>query len=93
MTPPIRHDEVQHKFYVEIDGKEAHLIYAMAGPTTLDFRHTFVPPELRGRHLAEQLVQAGFAFAREGRYQVIPTCSYVQRRVERDPELKALTIT
>jgi len=91
-TLPIRHDETQHKFFVELDGKEAHLIYTVVDPATLDFRHTFVPPELRGRQLAEQLVQAGFAYAREQGYRVIPTCSYVQRRVERDPDLRALTV-
>jgi len=91
MTTAIRHDEQGGKFYVEVDGKEAHLIYAVVDGATLDFRHTFVPPELRGRQLAEQLVAAGFAYAREHGYRVVPTCSYVQRRVERDPDLKALT--
>jgi hypothetical protein len=90
-TPPILHDETQHKFFVELDGQEAHLIYAVVDPTTLDFRHTFVPPELRGRQLAERLVKAGFAYARARGYRVIPTCSYVQRRVEQDPDLRALS--
>jgi predicted GNAT family acetyltransferase len=91
MTAAIRHDERLGKFSVEIDGKEAHLSYTVVDGTTLDVRHTFVPPELRGRQLAEQLVAAGFAYAREHGYRVVPTCSYVQRRVERDPDLKALT--
>ena len=91
MTAAIRHDEQQGKFYVEVDGKEAHLIYHVVDGTTLDFRHTFVPPELRGRQLAEQLVAAGFDYAREHGYRVVPTCSYVQRRVDRDPALKGLT--
>jgi len=90
-TLPIRHDETQHKFFVELDGQEAHLRYAVVDPTTLDFRHTFVPPELRGRQLAEQLVRAGFDYARAKGYRVLPTCSYVQRRVEQEPELRALT--
>jgi len=90
-TPPIRHDEKQRKFLIELDGQEAHLIYAVVDPTRLDFRHTFVPPELRGRRLAEQLVHAGFEYARAKGYRVIPTCSYVRRRVEQDPELRPLT--
>lgn len=91
MTAAIRHDERLGKFSIELDGSEAYLSYTVVDGTTLDFRHTFVPPELRGRQLAERLVAAGFAYAREHGYRVVPTCSYVQRRVERDAALRALT--
>jgi predicted GNAT family acetyltransferase len=93
MTAAVQHDVQLGKFFVEIDGKEAHLLYTEIDDATLDFRHTFVPPELRGRQLAEQLVQAGFDYAREHGFRVVPTCSYVQRRAERDPDLKALTVS
>ncbi len=88
----IRHDEDRHTFSVVIEGREAHLVYARAGEQVLDFRHTFVPRELRGRRIAQRLVEHAFAYAREHGYRVIPTCSYVQRMVERTPGFAELTI-
>ncbi|MGD2135636.1 MAG: GNAT family N-acetyltransferase [Gemmatimonadales bacterium] len=90
MEIDIRHDEAQHKFVAKVDGNEAHLTYTTVDDETLEFRHTFVPSELRGRKLARQLVDAGFAYAREHGYTVIPTCSYVAKVVERTPAYQEL---
>lgn len=91
MNPEIYHDERQGRFCAVIDGAEAYLSYVQTDERTLDFRHTFVPEELRGRQLAEQLVRYGFAFAKGQGFRVIPTCPYVRRLVGRDPDLQALT--
>ncbi len=47
------------------------------------FTHTFVPPELRGRGLAEKLVRTGLEQARADRRKVVPECSYVAAFIER----------
>ncbi len=44
---------------------------------TLDFYHTYVPPKVRERGLAEKIVETGFRYAKEHGFKVIPTCSYV----------------
>lgn len=90
MSLDIVHDDANHRFAAEADGREAHLVYAVVDGETLDFRHTFVPPELRGRNLARQLVDAGFAYARENGYRVIPTCSYVANVVRQTPAYQEL---
>lgn len=87
----ITHDESASKFFVVIDGAEAHLVYRRVDADTVDFVHTFVPPEHRGRGIAEALVRHAFAFARTHGLHVIPSCWYVRRLAERDPELGALT--
>jgi predicted GNAT family acetyltransferase len=52
--------------------------------------HTFVPGELRGRGLAEQLVRAALEHARAEKLRVVPACSYVAKYIERHPEYRAL---
>lgn len=87
----IRHDEDAGRFVSELDGAEAYLRYRLVDDQTVDFRSTFVPRELRGRGVAEQLVRAGFAWAESEGLRVIPTCSYVQRLVAQHPGLRART--
>ena len=91
MTPKVQHDEKARKFFTVVDGHEAHLTYAVANETTLDYQHTYVPPELRGRQLAQELVAAAFAYARDKGFKVIPSCTYVQRQAERNEEYGKLT--
>ncbi|MGD8726507.1 MAG: GNAT family N-acetyltransferase [Gemmatimonadales bacterium] len=88
----VRHDREARRFFTVIDGKEAYLAYADAGDGTLDYRHTFVPPALRGRQVAKLLVAAAFDHARANDLRVIPTCSYVAKQVERHPEYRELTV-
>ena len=90
-APTVRHDGDQGRFVVEIAGAEAYMRYRRSGDETVDFLSTFVPPALRGRGLAEQIVRAGFAWAEAEGLTVVPRCSYVQRLARQDPALEALT--
>lgn len=72
----VRHDEEAHRFVVEIRGQEAYLAYTQQG-NVLDFYHTLVPETLRGQGLAEKVVKAGFDYAKEKGFKVLPTCAYV----------------
>ena len=84
----IQHDEQGHKFYTVIDGHEAHVTYQPAGDQTFDFQHTYVPEELRGRHVAEDLVRHALDETLRRGYQFIPTCPFVRHFVERHPEYR-----
>jgi uncharacterized protein len=48
--------------------------------------HTYTPPELRGRGIAGQLVQAMVADAREQGFRIVPRCPYVADWFDRHPE-------
>lgn len=48
--------------------------------------HTLVPPEIGGRGIAAQLVEALVAHAREQGFKVKPVCSYVVKAFEKHPE-------
>lgn len=40
--------------------------------------HTFVPPEMRGQGVAQQLIEAVVADAREQGFTIVPRCSYAE---------------
>jgi predicted GNAT family acetyltransferase len=86
MDSPVHHDPERGTFTAGVDGAEGVLEYARSGPTTVEFTHTFVPPALRGRGIAERLVIAGLSWAREQGLRVIPSCPYVAAWLGRHPE-------
>jgi len=88
-VPAVSHDAGARRFRVELDGRVAVLDYEADGGV-LAFTHTFVPPELRGRGLAERLVRAGLAHARATRQLVRPDCSYVAAFVAKHAEFRDL---
>ncbi len=87
----VEHDAVQQRFAATLaDGSVAELRYHRAG-TILDFYHTFVPEAFRTEGVAEQVVLAGFQYARQAGYRVIPSCPYVSRGfLRRHPEFADL---
>ena len=82
---PVRHNPAASRFEAEIDGHLAVADYVQAGDRMI-FTHTFVPPELRGRGVAEALVRPALEEARRTGRRVVPQCSYVARFIERHPE-------
>ncbi|KAK1276851.1 Acetyltransferase [Acorus gramineus] len=62
--------------------------------TTMDILHTYVPSSARGQGLASRLCTAAFRHARDRRYSVIPTCSYVSETfLPRNPSWKPFIYT
>jgi len=74
----IEHQAAQQRFVLTQDNATALLEYQLDG-LTINFYHTFVPPEFRGKGLAEQLVRHALNWARTENYQLTASCSYVQR--------------
>lgn len=48
--------------------------------------HTLVPREIGGQGVAARLVEKLVSDAREQGFRIRPTCSYVERKFERNPE-------
>jgi len=88
-APTIRHDQAAHRFETTVDGYNSVLEYDVDGERAV-FTHTFVPPELRGRGIAEKLVRAGLAWAQGEGKRVVPACSYVDIFIQRHPEFQSL---
>lgn len=79
----IRHDQVGHQFETTVNGDRAYLAYMDLGKQTLDIYRTFVPNSLRGQGVAAALTEHALQYAERLGYTVIPSCSYVERYMER----------
>lgn len=89
MNLVIEHDTENKRFFSIIEGKTAKLDYRiLPDGKTLDYVHTYVPPELRGRQIAGQIVKVALDYAKEKHYKVIPSCSFVHSYIENHPEYK-----
>ncbi len=64
---------------------ESEMTYSLAGGTMV-VGHTYVPPRLRGKGLAEALVKRGIEDARAEGRRIMPLCSYVRTEFRRHPE-------
>jgi uncharacterized protein len=90
-----RTNETSHgAYHAELPGADrpAELTWQALGPLRIA-DHTFVPPEMRGRGVAQVLVEALVADAREQGFKIVPQCSYVAALFRRHPEWADLLAT
>jgi predicted GNAT family acetyltransferase len=76
----------QSRFELDVDGHVAYLEYERT-PNTLTLLHTEVPPEIRGRHIADRLVEAALAIGRSEGRRLVVICPFARaylRRHRRD---------
>jgi uncharacterized protein len=83
---PVVHDARDLRFRIHLPGGVAELAYVPLSETLLDLYSTWVPPEERGRRVADRLVRAALAHARERKMRVVPSCWYVRRWLDAHPE-------
>ena len=87
----VRHNADANRFEAEVEGHLSVVDYQIRG-TEMLMTHTFVPPELRGRGIAEKLVRVALEHARSERLRVVPACSYVEAFIKRHPEFLPLVM-
>lgn len=83
LTNQVVHYPDQHRFELVKDGQVAQLMYMDLGKKTLDIYRTFVPDALRGRDFAAALTEAALVFAEAEGYDVMASCSYTERYLDR----------
>ena len=88
-VPAVHHDIAAQRFEIRLGEHRSELAYVIDGERVV-FTHTFVPPELRGRGVAERLVRTALDWARQERKRVVPACSYVAKFIERHQEYRDL---
>ena len=84
MEPDIQHEEGK-RYFMQFGDEHAELAYGEMNKTR-DFRHTYVPPDLRGRKIAERLVRHALDDSMRNGYTFKATCPYVERFVQKHPE-------
>jgi len=90
MALQIQHDEPNHRFVAEVEGRDCVLDYQRADQKTLDYTHTFTPQPLRGRGIASDVVRYALEWARRNDQRVIASCPFVQSYVDQHPEYEDL---
>ena len=85
----VSHNEAEHRYEATVDGLLSVCEYELVDDKIV-FTHTLVPPELRGRGIAEQLVRPALADARAAGRKVVPACSYVAVFIQRHREYQDL---
>jgi predicted GNAT family acetyltransferase len=83
MQIQVQHDEKARKYFAIVDGKESVCEYGEAGDRTLNFWHTYVPPQLRGKGIADELVRVALDDVMEKGLKVIPSCWFVRVYIDR----------
>lgn len=86
MDLDIQHEEGK-RYYIQLGDKRAEAAYREDGKTR-DFRHTWVPEELRGQKIAERLVRHALDDSMRNGYKFLATCPYVERFVQEHPEYR-----
>lgn len=85
MEVSVRQNEEERKFYADLEGQEAVVEYAKMGDV-YNLAHTYVPEELRGKGVANQLVRGTLDEIRRQGARFLPSCPFVQAFVKKHPE-------
>jgi predicted GNAT family acetyltransferase len=80
----------QERYEIAVDGELAGFVEYRERDGALDLVHTEVLPAFEGRGLAGRVAQFALDDARRQGRQVLPSCSYIARYIERRPELQDL---
>lgn len=76
------------KFYIGDDEQNpiAEITFKVRDAETIIADHTYVSDTLRGQGIAGKLYDVLINYAREENVKIVPTCSYVQKKMEKSPE-------
>jgi predicted GNAT family acetyltransferase len=91
MAETVEHQESRKRFVLTTDGLESELTYRRHGDTIV-FEHTGVPEELQHRGLANQLAEAGLAYAVEQQLKVDPQCRFMEVYLQRHRQYDHLLV-
>ncbi len=80
---PIQHDPTAHRFTATQAAGTGELVYELPKAGVIDFVHTFVDESLRGQGVADELAQAGLAYARAQHLKARTSCEFMAAFAQR----------
>lgn len=84
-----RHDQGETgEYHAHVSGSDAigRLTWVRRGDGARVAEHTLVPREIGGRGIAGLLVEDLIADARANGFKIVPQCSYVAAKFDKNPE-------
>lgn len=80
------------RFEAQVDGEVVGRVDYVTSGTTIELTHTVVEPEQEGKGIASTLVRQVLERLQtdKPRLTVIPTCPYITRFVQKNPEFQTL---
>lgn len=75
-----------HRFELHDGDRLAGVLDYRPADGAVDFYHTLVDPDFGGKGYGQRLVAFALADAREQGYKVIPSCPFVSRIIDRNPD-------
>jgi predicted GNAT family acetyltransferase len=84
--PIVSDNPAQHRFELTVDGEIAFLTYEKAH-NVLTLVHTEVPEKIRGRHLADRLVEAALRAGRAEGLRIIAVCPFAREYIRKHHNL------
>ncbi|GGK65269.1 hypothetical protein GCM10011405_11630 [Rufibacter glacialis] len=87
MNLDFQHDQEAQQFTALLENEDiGELAYALPDEDTIDFQHTFIEEEHRGKGYADQLIKHGLDYAASKGLEVRATCQAVASYLERNPK-------
>jgi predicted GNAT family acetyltransferase len=80
-------DRAQSRLELTVEGHTAFLAYERTRET-FSIVHTEVPPELRGQHLGDRLVEAALRTAHDEHLRLIVICPFARAYLRKHPQSK-----
>ncbi|AKQ47696.1 hypothetical protein TH63_12780 [Rufibacter radiotolerans] len=82
----IRHDQEDQQFTACHEEAEiGELAYALPEAQIIDFQHTFIEEEHRGKGYAGQLIKHGIEYAIQQKLEIRASCPAVAKYLEKNP--------
>lgn len=86
-TPTVRHDDAAGRYELVLDDEViGYADHRVVAENVEVFPHTVVEPDHEGQGLAAVLVQGALDDVRARGVQIVPSCWYVARWIERNPD-------
>ena len=87
MATEVTHDRVENRYEISSDGQPAGSLSYQINGDNIEFVSTFVNPAMRGKNLAAIVTKHALDEVREeGKYKVVPICSYTVKYFEMHPD-------
>lgn len=76
------------RWHINLDGVEeaAEMTFSRNNDTLVMIDHTYVPEDMRGQGIGEQLAERAVADARDKGWKIIPVCTFFKAQAEAHPD-------